>query len=74
MTMHPEPQTIVAPRLPAPRPGLGLGGLGLVCLGVHVPPASGVQAVAELWIHLGVPGVGTSEKWGRAFHFQTIKK
>jgi hypothetical protein len=32
-----------------------------------------LQAMAELWIHLGVPGAGfTSEEWGREFHFQTI--
>ncbi|PNH05802.1 Metalloreductase STEAP3 [Tetrabaena socialis] len=36
--------------------------------------ARNLEAIAELWIHLSVPGVGTAEKWGRDFHFQTIRK
>ena len=37
--------------------------------------ARNLEAIAELWIHLGVPGVGeTKEDWGRAFHFQVLKK
>lgn len=36
--------------------------------------ARNLEAIAELWIHLGVPGVGTAEKWGRDFHFQVLKK
>ncbi|GIL99382.1 hypothetical protein Vretimale_4555, partial [Volvox reticuliferus] len=44
---------------------------------VYVGPiryARNLEALAELWIHLGVPGVGTAEKWGRDFHFQVIRK
>ncbi|GLC35776.1 hypothetical protein PLESTB_000493000 [Pleodorina starrii] len=36
--------------------------------------ARNLEAVAELWIHLAVPGVGTAEKWGRDFHFQVMRK
>lgn len=36
--------------------------------------ARNLEAIAELWIHLGVPGVGTSAKWDRNFHFQVIRK
>ncbi len=32
--------------------------------------ARNLEALAELWIHLGVPGIGSSDKWGRDFHFQ----
>lgn len=36
--------------------------------------ARNLEAIAELWIHLAVPGVGTADKWGRDFHFQVIRK
>ncbi|GLI68955.1 hypothetical protein VaNZ11_013482 [Volvox africanus] len=44
---------------------------------VYVGPiryARNLEALAELWIHLGVPGVGSAEKWGRDFHFQVLRK
>ncbi|KAG2499287.1 hypothetical protein HYH03_002865 [Edaphochlamys debaryana] len=36
--------------------------------------ARNLEAFAELWVHLGVPGAGTSAKWGRTFHFQVVRK
>ncbi|KXZ42074.1 hypothetical protein GPECTOR_210g417 [Gonium pectorale] len=36
--------------------------------------ARNLEAIAELWIHLAVPGVGTAEKWGHDFHFQALRK
>ena len=37
--------------------------------------ARNLEALAELWIHLGVEGAGeTKEAWGRNFHFQVIGK
>jgi len=37
--------------------------------------ARNLEAIAELWIHLGVPSAGfTSVNWGRNFHFQVIRK
>ncbi|KAL4440569.1 hypothetical protein ABPG75_003570 [Micractinium tetrahymenae] len=34
-----------------------------------------LDAIAELWIHLSIPGAGeTPEAWGRNFHFQVIEK
>jgi len=37
--------------------------------------ARNLEAIAELWIHLGVPSVGSTRvAWGRNFHFQVIKK
>ena len=37
--------------------------------------ARNLEALAELWIHLGVDGVGeTHEVWGRNFHFQVVRK
>jgi predicted dinucleotide-binding enzyme len=29
-----------------------------------------LEAIAELWIHLGIPGIGSSENWGMGFHFE----
>jgi predicted dinucleotide-binding enzyme len=29
-----------------------------------------LEAIAELWIHLAIPGVGSSENWGMGFHFE----
>lgn len=38
--------------------------------------ARNLEAIAELWVHLGVPGVGVGEardlSWGRNFHFQAL--
>lgn len=38
--------------------------------------AKNLEALAELWVHLGVAGVGVGEMrdltWGRHFHFQAI--
>ena len=37
--------------------------------------ARNLEAIAELWIHLGLPSAGlTKVVWGRDFHFQVIKK
>jgi 8-hydroxy-5-deazaflavin:NADPH oxidoreductase len=37
--------------------------------------ARNLEALAELWIHLGVEGAGeTKEKWGQNFHFQVVRK
>ncbi|KAH7617218.1 hypothetical protein Ndes2526B_g07811 [Nannochloris sp. 'desiccata'] len=37
--------------------------------------ARNLEAMAELWIHLGLDGVGeTKENWGRNFHFQVVRK
>lgn len=37
--------------------------------------ARNLDAIAELWIHLSIPGAGeTPEAWGRNFHFQVIEK
>ncbi|KAG2499286.1 hypothetical protein HYH03_002864 [Edaphochlamys debaryana] len=36
--------------------------------------ARNLEAMAELWLHLGVPGAGTAHKWGRNFHFQALRK
>lgn len=37
--------------------------------------ARNLDAIAELWIHLSIPGAGdTTEDWGRNFHFQVIEK
>jgi len=37
--------------------------------------ARNLEAMAELWIHLGSDGVGeTKELWGRDFHFQVVRK
>ncbi|KAL4423168.1 hypothetical protein ABPG77_007821 [Micractinium sp. CCAP 211/92] len=37
--------------------------------------ARNLDAIAELWIHLSIPGAGdTPEDWGRNFHFQVIEK
>lgn len=40
--------------------------------------ARNLEAIAELWINLGVPFIGRqhggTEDWGRAFHFQTISQ
>ena len=33
-----------------------------------------LQAIAELWIHMGVPGVGEAVKLPRNFHFQFIQE
>jgi len=45
---------------------------------VYVGPiryARNLEALAELWIHLGLDGVGeTKEQWGRNFHFQVVRK
>jgi 8-hydroxy-5-deazaflavin:NADPH oxidoreductase len=32
--------------------------------------ARNLEAIAELWIHLAIPGVGSSENWGMGFHFE----
>ncbi len=29
-----------------------------------------LEAIAELWIHLAIPGVGSPEEWGFGFHFE----
>jgi predicted dinucleotide-binding enzyme len=37
--------------------------------------ARNLEAIAELWIHLGVPGLkGGAQHWGRNFHFQVVGK
>lgn len=37
--------------------------------------ARNLEALAELWIHLGVPELqGGAENWGRNFHFQVVGK
>ncbi|EFN57935.1 expressed protein [Chlorella variabilis] len=37
--------------------------------------ARNLDAIAELWIHLSIPGAGeTPECWGRNFHFQVVEK
>ena len=37
--------------------------------------ARNLEALAELWIHMGVPGLkGGAERMGRSFHFQFIRK
>lgn len=37
--------------------------------------ARNLDAIAELWIHLSIPGAGeTHEDWGRNFHFQVIER
>ena len=45
---------------------------------VYVGPiryARNLEALAELWIHMGVPGLkGGAERMGRSFHFQFIRK
>lgn len=40
---------------------------------VYVGPiryARNLEAIAELWIHLAIPGIGSSEDWGMGFHFE----
>ena len=34
--------------------------------------ARNLEAIAELWIHLGLEGVGPDLSWGRNFHFQAV--
>lgn len=34
--------------------------------------ARNLEAIAELWIHLGTEGVGGAVTWGRNFHFQVV--
>jgi predicted dinucleotide-binding enzyme len=34
--------------------------------------ARNLEAIAELWIHLGTEGVGSAITWGRNFHFQVV--
>eukprot|EP00604_Paraphysomonas_vestita_P002583 CAMPEP_0174818854 /NCGR_PEP_ID=MMETSP1107-20130205/1759_1 /TAXON_ID=36770 /ORGANISM="Paraphysomonas vestita, Strain GFlagA" /LENGTH=381 /DNA_ID=CAMNT_0016031341 /DNA_START=401 /DNA_END=1546 /DNA_ORIENTATION=+ len=29
-----------------------------------------LEAIAELWIHLAIPGIGSTENWGQGFHFE----
>ena len=29
-----------------------------------------LEAIAELWIHLAIPGIGSPENWGFTFHFE----
>ncbi|KAG2499275.1 hypothetical protein HYH03_002853 [Edaphochlamys debaryana] len=36
--------------------------------------ARNLESLAELYVHLGVPGAGTSAKWGRNFHWQVVRK
>lgn len=37
--------------------------------------ARNLDAIAELWIHLSIPGCGEgAEDWGRDFHFQVVDK
>jgi predicted dinucleotide-binding enzyme len=37
--------------------------------------ARNLEAMAELWIHLGLDAAGeTKEQWGRNFHFQVVRK
>ncbi|GFR41283.1 hypothetical protein Agub_g1798 [Astrephomene gubernaculifera] len=36
--------------------------------------ARNLEALAELWIHLALRGVGSAETWGGNFHFQVLRK
>ena len=59
---------------------LGRPGISVICTGFDpryvgtIRYARNLEAIAELWIHLGIPAITTAERWGRDYHFQVLSK